>query len=139
MTNLQAALLLHQLEHIDQFLSRKDNIARSFDEGFKNNQFINTPTILTGVKHARHLYSIWVAAEKRDNYMHRLQDRGIGIAVNFRPIHLMKYYSEKYGYTDWNFPNAEKIGNSTITLPFYPKLSEKEIQYIISMVNSIIS
>ena len=62
MTNLQAALLLHQLEHIDQFLSRKDNIARSFDEGFKNNQFINTPTILTGVKHARHLYSIWVAA-----------------------------------------------------------------------------
>ena len=71
--------------------------------------------------------------------MHRLQDRGIGIAVNFRPIHLMKYYREKYGYTDGNFPNAEKIGNSTITLPFYPKLSEKEIQYIISMVNSIIS
>lgn len=139
MTNIQAAILLHQLEHIEQLLARKEIIARIFDEGFKHNPNIKTPSILPNVLHARHLYSIWVDERKRDMYMHALQDKGIGIAVNFRPIHLMKYYKEKYGYHNGDFPNAERIGKETITLPFYPKLSGDEIQYIISTVNSIVT
>lgn len=139
MTNIQAALLLHQIERLDQSLARKEEIAHLYDEGFKGNKNIAFPKVLANVKHARHLYSIWVAKDKRDEYMHRLQDKGIGIAVNFRPIHLMKYYRDKYGFKKGYLSNAEKIGDSTITLPFYPKLSEEEIQYIISTINTIIS
>jgi dTDP-4-amino-4,6-dideoxygalactose transaminase len=66
-----------------------------------------------------------------------LQKNWISVAINFRPIHLMRYYKEKYWFKAWIFPIAEYIWNSTITIPLYPKLTDKEIKYIINTVNNI--
>ena len=64
---------------------------------------------------------------------------GIGVAVNFRSIYLMTYYKHKYGFRLGDFPVAEKIGSSTITLPLYPKLTNTEIENVIRTVNSATS
>ncbi|MBU3964456.1 DegT/DnrJ/EryC1/StrS family aminotransferase [Patescibacteria group bacterium] len=138
MTNIDAALLIHQIDRIEELLSAKENIAKRYDDGFSNNLFISIPNVLPNSKHARHIYTIWVNPQKRDEYMHQLQDVGIGVAVNFRPIHLMKYYREKYGYKPGDFPVAEKIGNSTITIPLYSGLKDEEVDYIINSINKII-
>ncbi|MEI6221559.1 MAG: DegT/DnrJ/EryC1/StrS aminotransferase family protein [bacterium] len=137
MTNIQAALLIHQLDHIESFLEAKERIAQLYNQGFQNNEHIKIPQVLSASKHARHLYTIWVDPLKRDTYLQDIQEAGIGIAVNFRPIHLMKYYREKYNFNDGAFEVAEKIGNSTITLPLYPKLTDEEIQYCIKTINQI--
>ncbi len=86
MTNIQAALLIHQLEHIENFLARKEQISKAYDKGLKHNHKIQTPAVLKNSKHARHLYTIWVSESKRDQILHALQDADIGVAVNFRVI-----------------------------------------------------
>jgi len=83
------------------------------------------------------LLTILVAPERRDSVMQKIKEKEIGVAVNFRAIHLLAYYRQKYGFTRGMFPNAENIGDGTITLPLYPKLREEEIDYVIKSVNEI--
>jgi dTDP-4-amino-4,6-dideoxygalactose transaminase len=139
MSNLQAALLIHQMDALDERLARREAIAKRYDEGFGRNAFIRTPAVLEGSRHARHLYTVWVNPEKRDAYLGAIQDAGVGVAVNFRAIHLMKYYREKYGYARGMFPEAERIGDATVTLPLYPKLQEDEIETVIRTVNRVVT
>lgn len=139
MNNIQASLLINQLDNIEKLLVAKEKIARKYNQGFVENPHINLPKVLPNSKHARHLYSIWVNLKKRDEYLHQMQEAGVGVAVNFRPIHLMTYYRKKYGYKKGDFPIAEKIGGSTISIPFYPKLTPMEIEYVINTVNNIVT
>lgn len=137
MTNLQAALLINQLKRLDSLLSKKEKIASIYNKGFSGNENIIIPAVLPNIKHARHLYTIQVDPKKRDELIIKLQEKKIGVAVNFRPIHLMKYYRNKYDYKKGDLPVTERIGASTITLPFYQKLEPEEIEYIIKTVNSL--
>jgi len=137
MSDISAALLLNQLEKIDKFWVKKERIAKYYNHSFRVNSKIKIPKILPNVKHARLLYTILVDPNKRDKIIHMLQKRKIGVAVNFRPIHLMKFYRKKYNYKPENFPVAEKIGSSTISLPFYPKLKRDELKYIVKTVNEL--
>lgn len=138
MSNLQAALMIHQMDRLPEQLARREEIAKRYDEGFRSNALLQTPVVLNGSKHARHLYTIWVPPEKRDHVLGAIQDAEVGVAINFRAIHLMKYYREKYGFERGAFPIAEKIGDATITLPFYPKLQEEEIERVIRTVNEVV-
>jgi len=139
MPNIQAALLINQLDKIEMFLDKKEKLAKQYDKGFAPNKNISHPAILPHTKHARHIYTIWVKGKKRDDYLKAFQQKGIGVAINFRVIHLMQYYKKTFGYKKGAYPIAEKIGNSTITLPLYPKLTSKEINYVIKAVNEIVT
>lgn len=135
MNNLQAALLLNQLAKIEELLKQKEKIVKIYDKELKKIKSVKIPDTLPETKHARHIYTIWVDPKKRDGYLHKLQKLGIGVAVNFRPIHLMSYYKNKYHYQEGDFPEAERIGSSTITLPLYPKLKKGELSYILKSAN----
>lgn len=137
LTNIAAALLVHQLDRIEDFLSAKERIAKRYNDGFKNNVSIRTPAVLSNTKHARHLYTIWVDPPRRDEVLAKLQAAEIGVAINFRVIHLMKYYREKYGFARGSYPIAEGIGDSTITIPLYPKLTDEEVARVVETVNTI--
>lgn len=134
MTNIQAALLLHQVDRIEKNLAKKERISRAYTAAFQNEPALHIPAVLPHTKHARHIYTVWVDPEKRDSVLHTLQDKGVGVAVNFRPIHLMSYYRKKYGYKTGDFPIAEKIGTSTITIPLYPKLTPGEVKYVVDTI-----
>lgn len=138
MSNILAALLIHQLARIAGSLKRRNVIAKTYSKGFQSNPAIRLLNVLPRSKHARHLFTILVDPSRRDAYLHQLQDAGVGVAVNFRAIHLMKYYREKYGYRRGDFPISERIGDSTISLPLYPRLRDKEVAYVIAAVNRII-
>ncbi len=138
MSNVQAALLINQLDSLDSFLKKRMNIAQKYNFAFEKKSFIRIPIKIDEVKHAWHLYTILVDSLKRDRYLHTLQEKGIGVAVNFRPIHLLTYYRKKYGYEEGDFSQAEYIGASTITLPFYPKLTDEEILYVIETVHKVV-
>jgi dTDP-4-amino-4,6-dideoxygalactose transaminase len=139
MSNILAALLINQVDRIDELLKKKEFIAQMLNNGFGQNPYITLPAVLPNTVHGRHIYTIWVNPEKRDEYLSQIQDAGIGVGINYRAIHLMKYYREKYGYDKGAFSIAEKIGDSTITLPFYPKLDPEEIKYMINTLNNIIT
>lgn len=125
MTNIQAALLINQLERIDSLHAQRQKLFCLYDKVLQN---YSKPGIALGVKHAYHAYTIW--SNEREVLLAYLQENHIGVAVHYRPIHLMSYYRNKYGYQEKNFSVAEDIGNRTISLPLYPALQEKEINFI---------
>lgn len=137
MSNIQAAMLLDQLGKIETNWQKRESICQKYESAFKGNDRITLIKILPGSRSARHLFTIMVDPKQRDSTLHKLQENEIGVAVNYRAIHLLRYYREKYGFQRGMFPNAEKIGDSTITLPLYPLLKDEEIDYVIKTVNRI--
>ncbi len=88
-------------------------------------------------KHARHLFTIWVDPAMRDEDLYRLQQKGIGVAVNYRAVHLLTYYRKRFGYREGMYPIAERIGRSTISLPLYPLMSDQDVEEVIEAVRSL--
>jgi dTDP-4-amino-4,6-dideoxygalactose transaminase len=137
MSDIQAALLLGQLDNIDNNWERRELICRMYEDAFRNNPNISLLKVLPGSKSARHIFTILVPPERRDDILWKLQENGIGVAVNYKAIHLLSYYRETFNYEKGMFPVAEKIGESTVTIPLYPKLTDKEVTYIIETVNQV--
>jgi UDP-4-amino-4-deoxy-L-arabinose-oxoglutarate aminotransferase len=136
MSNIQAALLIDQIDRLEEYWQRREAITRRYEEAFEG--IVDYPKVLPNSKHARHLFTIWVEPERRDEILGKLQDKGIGVAVNYRAIHLLSYYRQTFDYQRGMFPIAEKIGDSTISLPLYPKLTDEEVEYVIKVVKEVI-
>ena len=137
MDNIQAALLVPQLEHVEERWRRREEISRRYEEGFSEIGGLDFPRVLPSSKSARHLFTIWVAPELRDEILWKLQEGGIGAVVNYRAIHLLNYYRRTFEYGEGSFPVAEGIGHSTISLPLYSKLTDDEVQFVISAVRGV--
>jgi len=138
MDNIQAALLVGQLERIDSLWEKRRVLWNRYCDGLRECRNLKLPVSLPSVKHACHLFTVLVDATGRDDILHQLQQRGVGVAVNYRPIHLLAYYRDAFGYRPGDFPVAEDIGARTISLPFYPKLAEEEVACVIETVKSIV-
>jgi UDP-4-amino-4-deoxy-L-arabinose-oxoglutarate aminotransferase len=76
------------------------------------------------VIHSRHVFTALIEGGRRDAVIDQLKKERIGCVVNYRAIHLMQYFRERYGLKPGMFPNAERIGDQTISLPFYPGMPE---------------
>lgn len=137
MDNIQAALLTGQLRRIDDLWKRRDEIARRYEDAFASVRGIEIMKTLPDSRHARHLFTIQVSGDKRDATLLALQGKDIGVAVNYRPIHLLKYYRNRFAFREIDFPIAEKIGAGTISLPLYPGLKDVEVDYVIKNVKEI--
>lgn len=139
MDNIQGALLIGQLDRIEDQLKRREKISRRYEEAFTRVTGLGFPKVKPEGRSARHLFTIWVEPAIRDKVLQGLQDEGIGVAVNYRAIHLLKYYSQKYGYFRGTYPIAERIGDSTVSIPLYPGLKEKEITKVIDAVKKVVA
>ena len=134
MDNIQAALLLGQLNRIEKLWRRRDEISRRYEDAFGSLKEIDLMKSVPNSKHARHLFTIQVPEDRRDLLLIALQEKEIGVAVNYRSIHLLKYYRERFGFKEGDFPVAEDIGKRTISLPLYPLLKDEEVSYVIKAV-----
>ncbi len=139
MDNIQAALLLNQLENIEKYWQRREEICRMYEEAFMDDPQVTYLKTVPDSRSARLMFTILVPLEKRDKILWQLQEKGIGVAVNFRAVHLLTYYRQTYGYHRGVFPVSERIGDSTISLPLYPSLSDEEAEYVIKGVKDVTS
>jgi UDP-4-amino-4-deoxy-L-arabinose-oxoglutarate aminotransferase len=137
LSDIQAALLLGQLPRLEAQLQQRRAIASRYESAFGGIPDVAFPVVRTEATSARHLFTIWVPRQRRDECLAELQDRGIGVAVNYRAVHLLSYYREHFGYQPGRFPNAERIGDSTLTLPLYPRLTDSEVDDVIGAVTEV--
>ena len=138
MDNIHAAILIEQIKRVDGLLQRRREIYGIYREAFEEVEGIDLQATRPEASHACHLFTILVDPAKRDRVMKGIQESGIGVSINFRPIHLMTYYRERFGLTPGMYPVAEEIGSRTISLPLYPKLTDEEIEYVTSTVIDIV-
>ena len=139
MDNIQAAILLPQLERIKENSHRRDQLARIYETRLDGLPGITVPQVLPGVVHARHLYPVWISGSKRDQVVEALQSKEIGTVVNYRAIHLLSYFRECFGFKTGDFPQAEKIGDSTLSLPFYPKMIPEQVDYVTECLSEAVA
>ena len=138
MDNIQAALLLPQLRHIEKRWRRREEISRRYEAGFSGIPGTDFPKVLPASKSGRNMFTIWVDGERRDEILWGIQEQGIGVVVNYKPIHLLSYYRRTFDYREGMFPVAEEIGQRTISLPLYPKLANEEVDYVIAVVKEAV-
>ena len=126
MTNLQAALVVAQLERIDYFIERKHEIGKIYREKLKNKVTLHPEG--TDYKGTYWLYSILMKDEKeRDNLMNFLYKNGVDTRRFFYPVHAMPPYEK---YSKENYPISINIAERGINLPSSVKLKDEEVNYV---------
>ena len=105
LSDIQAALLVGQLPRLAKQLERRQQISRMYEQAFSGIDGLSFPAVPADARSARHLFTIWVPPQHRDAALTMLQSRGIGVAVNYRAIHLLSYYRERFGFERRQFPD----------------------------------
>jgi dTDP-4-amino-4,6-dideoxygalactose transaminase len=134
MSNIEAALLLPQFDRLKAKLERRHALAERYTRAFARMHGIRLPSSRPDSVHARHLYTVWCEGLPRDELITHLHHEGIGAVVNYRPIHLMSYFVRRYGYHRGDFPVAERIGEGTISLPFYPDMPLHHVDAVVEAI-----
>jgi len=137
--NIRAALLLPQIRRLDERWARRRQIAARYETALAQVPGVDYPRVPDPFWSARHLFPIWVAAGRRDQIMAGLQSRGIGVAVNYRAVHLLEYYARRFGYRRGALPAAESIGDRTLSLPCYPRLTDEQVERVIAAVAEVVT
>ena len=139
MPDILAAIGRAQLKKANLFFERRKRIAAMYTAEFSQADFLETPPNAEG--NAWHLYLLRVNPSKlsitRDEFATLLQDEGLGISVHFIPHFDFTFIKERYRLSRSDFPNAAQKADSTISLPFYPDMTDDDAQYVIDAVLNI--
>jgi dTDP-4-amino-4,6-dideoxygalactose transaminase len=143
MTDLQASLGLHQLARLEDNLHVRRAIWQAYDEGLGDVAGIRTPRAkdTARTRHARHLYAVRIEPGAfeidRTRFAHALAAENIGTGVHFVPVHLHRWYRENLGYQRGQFPIAEAVGDSTLSLPLSAAMTMDDARDVITAVRKI--
>ena len=142
MTDIAAALGLHQLARSQWLLERRRAIAQRYTEAFSHLAEVETPPNPAHVEHAWHLYILRLRLERlsitRDAFIQALKQAQIGTSVHFIPLHLHPFYRDTYHLAIDGFPAALHAYQRAISLPVYPGMTVEDIEDVIAAVEQII-
>ena len=135
--DLQAGVLSAKLKHLKEWTDLRIKWAKRYDAGLKGARAIALPTALPGYRHVFHLYVIETRdAAKRDELVKFLNDNGVDAKTHYSiAIHKQGGYPwGKQARIVGSLANAEKNAASCVSLPMFPELTEKEVDYVVEKV-----
>lgn len=143
LTDIQCALGISQLNKIDKWIKKRQNIANIYKNEINNSElknFIKPLKIIN--KCAYHIFVIKLKNLNKYNYNRdeiykKIIENNIGVNVHYKPIHLHTYYIKNLNTYVGQCPVAEKIYKKILTLPLYPTLTNDNINYIIKILKNI--
>lgn len=141
MTDIMASIGLGQLERYEGLLARRHEIIRRYNEALKS--FPVQTLNHSGIFHVSsgHLYIVRLlekTLEERNNIIVKMAERGIACNVHYKPLPMMTAY-KALGFDIANYPNAYNLYQNEITLPLHTKLTDEDVEYVISNFVDIIS
>jgi len=139
-TDIQCALGVSQLKKLDNFITRRIEIAKKYDEVFNNTLVKSLYTY--NRKSSYHLYVVQVDFSKlkisKKTLFNKLSEKNIGIQLHYMPINKQPYY-KALGYGNEHTPIMDNYYKTSFSLPMYPKMSDKEQTYVIDSLFEIIN
>ena len=142
MMDIQAAMGIHQLKRVDKYWGHRQHIWGKYNNAFKDLPCITPSEPEPGTKHAYHLYTPLIDIEKigksRDWVLNALTAENIGVGVHYLPVHLHPFYRKTYGWKEGDFPNAEWIGERTVSLPLSAGLNNNDIEDVIKAFRKVL-
>ncbi|MBU1255644.1 DegT/DnrJ/EryC1/StrS family aminotransferase [Patescibacteria group bacterium] len=134
MSNILAALGVEQMKKLNQMNTLRRKHAAYLNQKLKKIKEIELPVEMPKTKHVYQMYTIKLKKGNRDDLVRKLKAKGIEVSVHFDPpVHLQPYYKNKQ-----KLPETEKLSRSIITLPMYPQMTKKELDYIINNIKEIL-
>lgn len=141
MTDIAAAIGLHQLRRLNDFLEVRRHYATLYNNAFADMDTFEIPTTRPDVDHAWHLYILRLRPETlridRATFIEKLREANIGTSVHFIPVHLHPFYRNTFGYQRGDFPVAEAIFDQAISLPLYTTMTEEDVFSVIEATRAI--
>jgi dTDP-4-amino-4,6-dideoxygalactose transaminase len=141
LSDIQAAIGIHQLRKLDYFIQRRTLYANLYHRAFAGMEEIELPPDNSRCRHAWHLYILRLNLQRlkldRDEFILRLRQRGIGTSVHFIPIPLHRFFASM-PMAHGACPRALHLYPRIVSLPLYPAMTEEQIHYVAESVREII-
>jgi len=142
MTDLQAAIGIHQLKGVENRWERRRTIWQRYNEAFADLPVDTPADPEPGTRHAYHLYTILIdesrAGISRDSFLAEMSRHNIGVGVHYMSVPEHPYYRTTLGWEPGDYPNAMRIGRETVSLPLSAKLTEEDVADVIAAVRTIL-
>ena len=143
MTDIQAALGLHQLARIDRAREHREELWEYYDTKLAGLPLELPAAVDPRAVHARHLYSVLIDTDAvrktRDRVLDELIALRIGTGVHYVPVHLHPWYREHLGHTQGDFPVSELIGERTLSLPLSAKVSKRDADDVVEALRRVLA
>ena len=141
MTDLQAAIGIHQLARVEFNWLRREAVWSRYQEAFADLPVGIPLAPETDTRHAYHLYTILVdekqAGISRDRFLSAMTARRIGVGVHYLSLPEHPYYQAAMGWEPQDYPIAQSIGRQTVSLPLSSRLTDADVDYVIDSVRAI--
>jgi dTDP-4-amino-4,6-dideoxygalactose transaminase len=141
MTDVQAALGLHQLRRLDEWIDRRAELWERYDQLLAGLPLETPPGPSGNMRHARHLYQVRVAAHAgvtRDEVVDGLHRRGVGTGIHYRGVHLHPYYRDRYQIDPGSLPVATDLSHRTLSLPLSPRVTEADQDRVVLALREVL-
>lgn len=139
---MSCALGISQMKRIDEILKKRRQVADLYNKKLENIRGIEIPYIKLGNELSWFVYVVKLsenlAGAKRDDIIKKMEGLGVQCSNYFQTIHLQPFYKKEFGYKEGCYTVAENISRRTLALPFFSNLTEKQIDYVVSSLKSII-
>jgi len=140
LSDVAAAVGLGQLRHLERFNARRRELVARYFELWSDNPPVRLPE-RGDAGHSWHVFTPLLPLERlrisRLQFMEAMKERGIGVGVHYPAIHLFTAY-RALGYREGQFPNAERIGRETVTLPLFPAMELTDVDRVVEATTEIL-
>ena len=141
-TDMQAALIISQLDKLPMFSARRKEIVKRYDEAFRKMPELFVQREIPESDTTRHLYILRIVPEKlkinRRQFFDALAAENVHCNVHYIPTYYFPYY-EKLGYRRGLCPHAEKLYEEILSLPLYYAMSDEDVESVIEAVKKIVN
>jgi len=141
LTDIAAAIGVHQLARAEQMRREREQIARLYFAAFADVAELELPPTDANRVHAWHLFPVKLNLERlridRNAFVEELKGAGVGCSVHWRPLHLHPYYRETFGWTPTDFPVATSVWERLVSLPIFPGMRADELAHVADTVKDI--
>jgi len=142
MTDIQAALGIHQLKELNRFIERRTELATRYQEALSDWPQWTLPKEPHYMhKHSWHIYTPLINEEaagmNRDDFMRLMKEKNIGTGLHYRAVHLYPYYRHAFQFKRGQFPQAESICERIVSLPLFPSMTDAELDRVLDVMYEV--